>query len=401
MSRWSDLINGYEDLFDDKDPWDIDVLDFVKNRSNDSIFIHPTSTVEEGVILKGPVYIGPDCFVGAHAYLRGGVFLMGNNSVGPGCELKTCVLFQNTNLAHFNFVGDSILGSNVNMEAGSIIANHYNERTDKEIFPGVTKFGAVVGDGSKIGANAVLSPGTILEKNSIIARQALISKNNMGLAYRQAGFNWRELFVNKAFDLVMLIVGLTIAFQLENWRSGSEQQSKETFYKENLLSDVNSDIMEMTQIMKDLKNDRTAVELYLPLMEKLPPDSLLTPLMAIMSLETFSPSDNTYTTLIASTGLNAFNDRDLVDKLTEYYASYTSIRRFESVYTAALFEIHRHFSEHVIYDQRKVVNKNVTLMPQSRNSFIVADGQLNTGLEDYEDALNRALALKMALEKSL
>jgi hypothetical protein len=71
------------------------------------------------------------------------------------------------------------------------------------------------------------------------------------------------------------------------------------------------------------------------------------------------------------------------------------------VYTTAIFEIHRHFSEYVIYDQRRIVNKNVTLMPQSRNALIVADGQLNTGLEDYEDALNRALALKMALEESL
>lgn len=392
MSRWSDLINGYGDLFD-KDPWNVNVLEFVKEKSNNSVFIHPTSTVEEGVVLKGPVYVGPNCFIGAHAYLRGGVFLMGNNSVGPGCELKTCVLFANTNLAHFNFIGDSIIGSNCNFEAGSIIANHFNERTNKEIFPGVKKFGALVGDGCKIGANAVLSPGTILEKNTIVERQALIKKD--------MGINWRDLFVNKAFDLVMLILGLTIAFQLENWRADSEQQSKERFYKENLLSDVKADIVEMNAIITELKRDRAAVEAYLPVMDKLPADSLLKPLMAIITLETFSPSDNTYSTLIASTGLNAFEDRDLIDKLTEYYASYTSIRRFESVYTAAIFEIHKHFSEYVIYDQRKVVNKNVTLLPQSRNSLIVADGQLNTGLEDYEDAMNRAVALKLALEKSL
>lgn len=396
MFNWSDYINGSADLFND-DPWKISVEDFVRKNTQD-IFIHPTSKIEEGVVLKGPIYIGPNCFVGAHAYLRGGVYLMGNNSIGPGCELKTCIIFPNTNLAHFNFVGDSILGSNVNMEAGSIIANHYNERTNKEIFPGVTKFGALVGDNCKIGANAVLSPGTILKKDTVVPRQALINQQAMEKSDR---FNWRDLFINKSVDLVMLIVGITIAFQLENWRTGKERHSKEEFYKQSLLTDVNADIEEMKSIIEELKADRAVIAGYLPLMEQLPADSLLKPLVAIMSLETFSPSDNTYTTLIASTGLNAFNDRGLIDKLTDYYSSYTAIRRFESVYTAAIFEIHRHFSQYVIYDQGKVVNKNVTLLPQSRNSLIVAEGQLNTGLEDYEDALSRALELKMALENSL
>jgi acetyltransferase-like isoleucine patch superfamily enzyme len=395
MFNWTEYIGGAADLFKD-DPWNVSVEDFVKEKTQD-VFIHPSSVVEEGAILKGPIYVGPNCFIGAHAYLRGGVYLMGNNSIGPGCELKACIIFPNTNLAHFNFVGNSILGSNINMEAGSIIANHFNERTNKDIFPGVTKFGALVGDGCKIGANAVLSPGTILAKNTVVARQELVNQEPM----KKSSFQWRDLFLNKAFDLVMLIFGITIAFQLENWRSNNERESQERFYKENILSDVTADIEGMQKIMADLRNDREAVERYLPLMDKLPADSLFRPLMAIISLETFSPCDNTYSTLVASTGLNAFNDPDLVDKLTEYYGSYTSIRRFESVYTTAIFQIHNHFSDYVIYDQRKVVNKNVTLIPRSRNALIVADGQLNTGLEDYEDALNRALALKMVLEKSL
>ena len=176
MFNWSDYIKGADDLFD-KDPWQINVSDFIKSRSKDEIFIHPTSVVEEGVVLKGPIYIGPGCFIGAHAYLRGGVYLIGKNSIGPGCELKSVILFPNTNLAHFNFIGDSILGTNVNMEAGSIIANHFNEREKKEIFPGVTKFGALVGDNCKIGANAVLSPGTILQPNTVVSRLELVDQS--------------------------------------------------------------------------------------------------------------------------------------------------------------------------------------------------------------------------------
>ncbi|HZY81751.1 MAG TPA: DapH/DapD/GlmU-related protein [Cyclobacteriaceae bacterium] len=180
MFNWSDYINAAEGFLVEL-PWKISV----SNLFNEN-FIHPTSVIEEGVILKGPVYIGPNCFIGAHAYLRGGVYLMGNNSIGPGCEIKSSVIFSHSNLAHFNFVGDSIIGSNVNFEAGAVIANHFNERSEKEISvtianqsikTGITKFGALIGDDCKIGANAVLSPGTILPKNSIVARLQLVNQD--------------------------------------------------------------------------------------------------------------------------------------------------------------------------------------------------------------------------------
>lgn len=148
--------------------------------------IHTSAKIEPGVMLKGPMVIGPNCFVGAHAYLRGGVFLDERVSIGPGCEIKSSMLFTGTSAAHFNFIGDSIVGSQVNFEAGSITANHYNERTDKRIFvryageshdTGVVKFGALIGDGTRIGANAVLSPGTLLEPGSIVGRLELVEQN--------------------------------------------------------------------------------------------------------------------------------------------------------------------------------------------------------------------------------
>ena len=150
-----------------------------------NVAIHKSATVEEHVVLKGPIIIGSHCFVGAHAYLRGGVYLGHYVSIGPGCEVKSSFLFPHSALAHFNFVGDSIIGSNVNMEAGSIICNHFNEREDKSISVLLdnkviptwsTKFGALVGDRSRIGANAVLSPGTILSKDTIVRRLSLIEQ---------------------------------------------------------------------------------------------------------------------------------------------------------------------------------------------------------------------------------
>jgi bifunctional N-acetylglucosamine-1-phosphate-uridyltransferase/glucosamine-1-phosphate-acetyltransferase GlmU-like protein len=151
----------------------------------DNIAIHITSIVEDHAILKPPVIIGPGCFVGANAYLRNGVFLGEKSSVGPGCEVKTSMIFSHTEIAHLNFIGDSIIGSEVNMEAGSITANYFNERQDKIISvlfngniisTGVNKFGSLVGDRCKVGANAVLSPGTILPRETVIKRLQLIEQ---------------------------------------------------------------------------------------------------------------------------------------------------------------------------------------------------------------------------------
>lgn len=154
---------------------------------SDGVALHKTAIIENGVVMKGPVIIGADCFIGANAYLRGGVYLGKGSKIGTGCEIKSSIIFNRSNIAHFNFIGDSIIGNNVNFEAGSVTANHFNERADKKIFvvyksevfdTKVEKFGALVGDHSKIGANAVLSPGTILEKNSVVRRLELIDQFN-------------------------------------------------------------------------------------------------------------------------------------------------------------------------------------------------------------------------------
>lgn len=94
-------------------------------------------------------------------------------------------MFAGSKLAHFNFVGDSIFGSEVNLEAGSVVANYRNEfagatikiaHAEVILETGVSKFGALIGDGCKVGANAVIAPGAILKPKTIVKRLSLVDQ---------------------------------------------------------------------------------------------------------------------------------------------------------------------------------------------------------------------------------
>jgi len=154
-------------------------------KIENGIAIHKTTMIEKGVTLKAPVIISEHCKIGANAYFRAGVFLAASVKIGPSSEIKSSIICRESAIAHLNYVGNSLIGSRVNFEAGSIAANHFNERREKEIRvkhngqifeTGLKKFGALIGDDSKIGANAVLSPGTILAKESVVKRLALIEQ---------------------------------------------------------------------------------------------------------------------------------------------------------------------------------------------------------------------------------
>ncbi len=159
-------------------------------KIENGIAIHKSTTIENGVTIKRPFIAMENCHIGANSYFREGVFLDKSVKIGPCSEIKSSIICSQTAIAHLNYIGNSIIGQNVNFEAGSIAANHYNERENKRIWikhnnksldTGVEKFGALVGDNSKIGANGVLSPGTILNKNSIVKRLELVDQQQRNL----------------------------------------------------------------------------------------------------------------------------------------------------------------------------------------------------------------------------
>ena len=147
--------------------------------------IDPSASVAATAVIEGPVRVGARCSIGPGAVLRGGVWLDDDVRIGPSCEIKASLVFRRTAVAHLSYVGNSVLGSDVNLEAGAVLANHWNERGGAEIHvvrdgraiaTGVRKFGALIGDRARIGANAVTSPGTLLRPEAVVPRLALVEQ---------------------------------------------------------------------------------------------------------------------------------------------------------------------------------------------------------------------------------
>jgi len=154
-------------------------------RRAGQVAVHRSADVAESASLTGPVIISAGCRIGPGALLRAGTWLDEDVTIGPHAEIKASLIFMRSAAAHRNYVGDSIIGQDVNLEAGAVLANHFNERTDKRIFvrvggqavaTGLTKFGAVLGDGTRIGANAVTTPGTLLPPHSVVPRLGLVDQ---------------------------------------------------------------------------------------------------------------------------------------------------------------------------------------------------------------------------------
>jgi UDP-N-acetylglucosamine diphosphorylase / glucose-1-phosphate thymidylyltransferase / UDP-N-acetylgalactosamine diphosphorylase / glucosamine-1-phosphate N-acetyltransferase / galactosamine-1-phosphate N-acetyltransferase len=174
--RVSDLVLGL-----------IDFLPPEFERVSAEIAVHRSATVASSALLTGAVILSAGCQIGHGALLRGGVWADEDVVIGPHSEIKGTLLFARSAAAHRNYAGDSIIGRDVNLEAGAVLANHFNERADKQICvrvddaviaAGVTKFGALIGDGCRIGANAVTSPGTLLPPGSVVPRLSLVDQSS-------------------------------------------------------------------------------------------------------------------------------------------------------------------------------------------------------------------------------
>lgn len=137
------------------------------------IRIAKSAKVAPSANIFGPTIIGADTEIRPCAYIRGSVIVGKGCVVGNSCELKNAILFDNVQVPHFNYIGDSILGYRSHTGAGAITSNVKSDKTlvsvktaDGPIETGLKKFGAMIGDFVEVGCNSVLNPGTVIGRNS-------------------------------------------------------------------------------------------------------------------------------------------------------------------------------------------------------------------------------------------
>ena len=139
------------------------------DSSNGIVHIDESANIEPGVHIIGPAYIGPNATIRHSAYIREYSWICANSLVGHASETKHSILLPGAKAPHFNYVGDSVLGPNVNLGAGVKLSNLRNDggevhvRIDgKRVASGLRKFGAIIGEDSQLGCNAVTNPGVVL-----------------------------------------------------------------------------------------------------------------------------------------------------------------------------------------------------------------------------------------------
>lgn len=143
------------------------------NNPSENVWIHKTAIVYDTAYINGPCIIGKNAEIRHCAFIRGNAIIGNNCVVGNSTELKNVILFDNVQVPHYNYVGDSILGYKAHMGAGSITSNIKSDKTnvvikynDTKIETNMKKVGAMLADGVEIGCNSVLNPGTIICKNT-------------------------------------------------------------------------------------------------------------------------------------------------------------------------------------------------------------------------------------------
>jgi len=140
------------------------------------VWIHPSVKLPPMATIIGPTWIGAKTEIRPGAYIRGNVIAGEKCVLGNSSEFKNCVLMDQVQAPHFNYVGDSILGNGAHLGAGVICSNLRLDQgqivarlPEGAVETGLRKFGAILGDKAEVGCNAVLNPGTLLGPRALIA----------------------------------------------------------------------------------------------------------------------------------------------------------------------------------------------------------------------------------------
>lgn len=169
-------------------PWEVlpKINDFIINlgntldknnyhQFNNNIWIGKNVIIDKQATILPPCIIDDNTEIRPNAYLRGNTIIGKNCIIGNSTEIKNSIIFDNCQLPHYNYIGDSILGYHTHLGAGTILSNLKNDKTNIKITynneiieTNLRKFGSIIGDNTEIGCNSVLCPGTIVGRNTTI-----------------------------------------------------------------------------------------------------------------------------------------------------------------------------------------------------------------------------------------
>lgn len=142
---------------------------------SENVWIAKSATVYPSAYIAAPAIIDENAEIRHSAFIRGGVIVGKNSVVGNSTEMKNCIIFDNVQIPHYNYVGDSILGYKAHLGAGAVTSNVKSDKSlvtikteNDKIETGLKKFGAMVGDFTEVGCNSVLCPGTVTGRNCTI-----------------------------------------------------------------------------------------------------------------------------------------------------------------------------------------------------------------------------------------
>ena len=149
-----------------------------------SVVLEEGSVVKAGSYLEGPVHVGKRCHVGPNSYLRPYSTLGDDVKVGAGCEVKNSIVMKNTRIPHLSYIGDSIIGEDCSLGAGTITANlRFDEAMVKSrvrgswVSSGRKKLGAILGDGVRTGINVSTFPGVKVGRGAWIGPGAIVDRD--------------------------------------------------------------------------------------------------------------------------------------------------------------------------------------------------------------------------------
>lgn len=142
------------------------------DQISENVWVHKSATVFPSAYIGGPCIIGPETEVRHCAFIRGSAIIGRHCVIGNSVELKNVIIFDDCQVPHYNYVGDSILGYHAHMGAGSITSNIKADKknivihADQDIETGLRKIGAMLGDYADIGCNSVLNPGVVIGRKT-------------------------------------------------------------------------------------------------------------------------------------------------------------------------------------------------------------------------------------------